>query len=290
MNIKQIRTFVTVYKERSVTRAAEALGMTQPSVSLSLKDLEAAYQTKLFEREGRGIRPTDAADHFYPDAVRFLSLYEELDAGLLNWNHAGQLRVGASISIGSCILPTLIRTFHEDYPDLKIFVTIDNSDHIQNLVLENKLDFALIEGKIHSPKLVCERFLEDELLPICSRFHPFAGRDDVSVEELKTENFLLREPNSGTRQQAEACFHELGLSVTPLWESTSTAALSNAVAEGLGISILPKRMLKDQLRTHKLVPFVVPGMNLKRNYNIIYHESKYLTDTMKDFFALTKDV
>lgn len=290
MTLKHIRIFVAVYQEESITRAAERLGMTQPATSLAIKELEEHYHTKLFERNGRGIRATQAGAHLYPDASRLLSLYEEMDQEMRNWNTAGKLRIGSSISIGSCILPQLLARFSRQFPDLDVYVKVDSSDVIEKYILENKLDFALIEGTVHSDKIKSEVFLDDELVPICSRFHPLAGATDVSLEELKNEHFLMREKNSGTRELADSNFAIKGFHIKPTWESTSTAALINAVATGLGISVLPKRMLEKQLRMHQVFSFTIKDLDLKRHYYLVYHENKFISPTMKDFFELTRSL
>lgn len=287
MTIKHIRIFVTVYQEESITRAAEQLGMTQPATSLAIRELETHYQTKLFERSGRGIRITPAGQQLYTNAARLLSLYNEMDQEMKNWNTSGKLRIGSSISIGSCIMPQLISRFSKQYPELEVYVKVDSSDVIEQNVLENKLDFALIEGAVHSDKLKSIVFLDDELIPICSRFHPLAGADDVEPEELKNEHFLMREPNSGTRQLADSNLALKSFHIEPLWESTSTSALINAVSAGLGISILPKRMLEKQLRMHQVFRFSIKGLDLKRHYSLIYHENKFISPTMQIFFDMT---
>lgn len=287
MTLKHIRIFVAVYQEESITRAAERLGMTQPATSLAVKELEEHYHTKLFERSGRGIRVTAAGKQFYTSAARLLSLYNEMDQEMKNWNTSGKLRIGSSISIGSCIMPQLISQFNKHYPELEVYVKVDSSDVIEQNVLENRLDFALIEGSVHSSKLKSQVFLDDELIPICSRFHPLAGAEEVELQQLKGEHFLLREPNSGTRQLADSSFALKNFHIEPIWESTSTAALINAVSIGLGISILPKRMLEKQLRMHQIFSFTIKDMDLKRHYSLIYHENKFISPTMQHFFDMT---
>lgn len=287
MTIKHIRIFVTVYQKESITRAAEILGMTQPATSLAIKELEEYYHTKLFERNGRGIRATQAGSQLYPNAVRLLSLYQEMDQEMQNWNTAGKLRIGSSISIGSCILPQLVSRFTQHYPELDLYVKVDSSDVIQEAILENQLDFALIEGSVHSDKIRSQIFLDDELIPVCSRFHPLADAQDVSLEELKEEPFLMREKNSGTRELADSNFAVKGFHIHPIWESTSTAALINAVSAGLGISILPKRMLEKQLRMHQIFSFSIKDIDLTRHYYLVYHENKFISPAMQDFFDMT---
>lgn len=290
MTLKHIRIFVTVYQEESITRAAEKLHMTQPATSLAIREMEEYYHTKLFERSGRGIRVTSAGTRLYPSAARLLSLYDEMDAEMKNWDTSGRLRIGSSISIGSCILPQLINRFSKKYPELELYVKVDSSDVIEQNILENHLDFALIEGSVHSEKLNSSVFLDDELVPVCSRFHPLAGAEDIELDSLKKEHFLMREPNSGTRQLADSSFALKNFQIKPAWESTSTAALINAVSIGLGISILPKRMLEKQLRMHQIASFTIRDLDLKRHYSLIYHENKFVSPTMQEFFDMLEDI
>ena len=281
---------MTVYQEESITRAAETLHMTQPATSLAIREMEEYYHTKLFERSGRGIRVTSAGTRLYPSAARLLSLYDEMDAEMKNWDTSGRLRIGSSISIGSCILPQLINRFSKKYPELELYVKVDSSDVIEQNILENHLDFALIEGSVHSEKLKSSVFLDDELVPVCSRFHPLAGAEDIELDSLKKEHFLMREPNSGTRQLADSSFALKNFQIKPTWESTSTAALINAVSIGLGISILPKRMLEKQLRMHQIASFTIRDLDLKRHYSLIYHENKFVSPTMQEFFDMLEDI
>ena len=281
---------MTVYQEESITRAAEKLHMTQPATSLAIREMEEYYHTKLFERSGRGIRVTSAGTRLYPSAARLLSLYDEMDAEMKNWDTSGRLRIGSSISIGSCILPQLINRISKKYPELELYVKVDSSDVIEQNILENHLDFALIEGSVHSEKLKSSVFLDDELVPVCSRFHPLAGAEDIELDSLKKEHFLMREPNSGTRQLADSSFALKNFQIKPTWESTSTAALINAVSIGLGISILPKRMLEKQLRMHQIASFTIHDLDLKRHYSLIYHENKFVSPTMQEFFDMLEDI
>ena len=109
--------------------------MTQPATSLAIREMEEYYHTKLFERSGRGIRVTSAGTRLYPSAARLLSLYDEMDAEMKNWDTSGRLRIGSSISIGSCILPQLINRFSKKYPELELYVKVDSSDVIEQNIL-----------------------------------------------------------------------------------------------------------------------------------------------------------
>lgn len=291
MTLKHLRIFVAIYQEESVTHAAERLSITQPAASLAMRELETYYGTKLFERYGRSIHTTEAGKKLYEYASRLVELYEEMDYEIKNWSQAGKLRIGSSISIGVCLMPEYMKKFSKLFPNANTRLIIDSSDMIETMVLENKLDFALIEGNIHSNKVVKIKFLDDELLPICGRFHPFAKRKEaISIKELQEQKFLLREPNSGTREFVESAFARHGFHVLPIWESTSTTALLNGVIAEIGISVLPKRMLESQIRHHQVVPFHIEGIDFRRQYSIIYHENKYISPLMQEFFAMVSGI
>ncbi len=291
MTLKHLRIFVMVYQEKSITHAAQRLSMTQPAVSLAVKELEQYYDTKLFERYGRSIRSTEVGKKLYEYASRLVELYEEMDYEIKNWNQVGKLRIGSSISIGVCLMPEYMKKFSKLFPEADMKLMIDSSDVIETMVLENRLDFALIEGNIHSNKIVKIKFLDDELLPICGRFHSFANRGEaITIKELQEQKFLLRESNSGTREFVESSFARHGFHVLPIWESTSTTALLNGVIAEIGISVLPKRMLESQIRHHQVVPFQIEGIDFKRQYSIIYHENKYISPLMQEFFTMISKI
>lgn len=290
MTLKHLRVFVKVYELSSITEAAKALHMTQPATSLAMRELEEEYHTKLFERSGRGIVPTGAAAHMYEYAARTVSSFEELDEEMRNWNVAGKLRLGSSISIGTCLLPEFLKKYTYRYPALDAYVRIDSSDVIERMIVENKLDFALIENSAHSGRVISESFYDDSLIAICGRFHKLADKAVVTLEDLAKERLLLREPNSGTRQLVDSTFLLHGHKVRPVWESTSTAALIQGVKNELGISILPKRMLETYIRHHEVVPLKIENIEFKRHYHIIYHENKYITEPMQAFMDMIKEL
>ncbi|MDR1699673.1 MAG: LysR family transcriptional regulator [Lachnoclostridium sp.] len=288
MTLKHIRVFVMVYQEASVTEAAGKLNMTQPAVSLAIRELEQHYGTKLFERYGRKILPSGVAKTLYEYASQLMSLYTEMDAEIMNWNIGGNLRIGCSISIGTCLVPDFMKHFKEEYPEMQTYVKIDSSDVIEEMILDNMLDFALIEGMVHSDKIKCESFLEDELVTICNKTHHLSDKVSVSLDELKEESFLLREQNSGTRELIEREFASHDIFIKPVWESTSTTAIINGVIAGHGISILPKRLLDDFIKRKQIVPLGINEINFKRFYNIIYHQKKHLMPAALDFFEIIR--
>ena len=289
LSIRNLKVFVEVCQEKNVTKAAKQLDMSQPAASLAIREMEEYTGTTLFERDGRGIRLTKAAKHFYPMVQQLLKIYSEIEYEMVKWSSTSNVHIGSSISIGACILPSIIWEYNQNYPDIEVKVSINSSEIIEQAILDGSLDIALIEGSIHSDKIVSECFLKDELVAICGMFHPLAGKTQVPLDYLRNESFLFREKNSGTRELIETVFSQKGFFIEPIWESTSTAALINAVAQGIGISILPKKMLQDQLDRHKIFSFSIDGIDLTRNYYVIYQKKRFMTAPVENFLSLVQN-
>lgn len=288
MSIKSLIIFVTVYKEESVTAAAKKLELSQPAVSAAIKELENRYHVRLFERMGRGIQKTNEAHHLYEYASHITALYQEMDSDFKKQKRPSPLRIGSSISIGTCLMPGYIKKYMETFHAPMPYIKIDSSDIIEKMLLENNLDLALIEGSIHSDKIMAEPFTKDRLVLVCSPLHPLASKGMVALEDLREEPFLLREKNSGTRELAESTLMVRDFVLKPVLESTSTTAIINGVMANLGISILPERMLTEPIGKGSLIPLKIKGIEFKREYSIIYHQNKFLNPDIINFIELIK--
>ena len=156
-------------------------------------------------------------------------------------------------------------------------------------MLENELDVALTEGIVHDANIVSEAYLEDHLSIICAADKGWQQGQSVSMEEFKKQRFLLREPGSGTREVFDRTIAQAGLSITPIWEAMSTTALVNAVINGLGIAVLPHRMILPALKHGLIVTVKVQELQFRRNFYITYHKNKFLTEAAKTFMELCRN-
>lgn len=271
------------------TKAAQTLHMTQPAVSLAIKELEEYYGVRLFDRIGRRLQITDAGQHFLQYAIHITDLFSDMETGLKDWDSKGMLRIGASITIGSQFMPNYVKVFSEMCPDIDVRVVIAQSNRLEKKLLANELDFALIEGIVHDPNLISEPYIEDFLSVICSSSSMWKQGDVITLEEFKKQRFLLREQGSGTRDLFDTVIAQAGISITPTWEAVSTTALINAVINGLGISVLPHRMISPALRNGQIITIGVKDLIFRRNFHIIYHKDKFLTNSAKQFMSLCKN-
>ena len=263
--------------------------MTQPAVSLAIKELEQYYGVHLFDRIGRRLQITDAGKHFLQYAIHISDLFSDMETGLRDWDSKGVLRIGASITIGSQFLPRYVKAFTEICPGLDVRVTVDQSERLEQKIMANELDCALIEGIAHDPNIVSEAYMEDHLSVICSRDKGWKQGQVVSIEDFQRQRFLLREIGSGTREVFDRVVEQAGIHITPVWEAMSTTALVNAVINGLGIAVLPHRMILPALRQGLVCTVKVEGLSFSRNFHIIYHKDKFLTASAKRFINLCRD-
>lgn len=154
MTLRHLHIFVSVYEHKSITKAANTLHIAQPSVSLAIKELGEYYGVQLFDRIGRGITPTEAAKHLYGYAIHIVSLFNEMEQHIKNWDNIGTLRIGASITIGTHILPELIKEYQKHNPDLRLEVIVNKSSAIEQHILDNKIDIGALG--FNSQLLMCK--------------------------------------------------------------------------------------------------------------------------------------
>ena len=184
MTLRHMKILVEVYRQNSVTKAAQALHLSQPSVSLALRELEDYYGVTLFERVGRRISPTECGREFYGYAVHVVSLMDELETRMRNWDAIGTVRIGATVTIGTYLLPELVRRYQAEFPALHVDVQVRRASQVEQLVLDNRIDLGLIETQPEHEELVAVPFSRDELQAIVPPSSPLAGRGEVTIQEL----------------------------------------------------------------------------------------------------------
>ena len=217
MTIRHMIIFRTVCENGyNSTKAAEVLHMTQPAVSLAIKELEQYYGVHLFDRIGRRLQITDAGQHFLQYAIHISDLFSDMETGLRDWDSKGVLRIGASITIGSQFLPNYVKAFSELCPGLDVRVTVEQSERLEQKILANELDCALIEGIAHDPNIVSEAYMEDHLSVICGTDNGWTQGQVISIEDFQRQRFLLREKGSGTREVFNRVVEQAGIHITPV--------------------------------------------------------------------------
>ena len=255
---------------------------------MAVKELEEYYGIRLFDRIGRRIFPTECGKEFYGYALHIVSMFEEMEKKIRNWDALGTIRIGASITIGTHILPPLLKQYQTCFPHLRTEIAINQSAAIERHVLNNTIDIGLIETQPEHPDIQSIPFMEDELQAIVNIKHSLTHSSKITLEQLAQYPILMREKGSAGREILDASFALRQISIQPLWESSSTQAIVRGVAEGLGVAVLPYLLVKKDIEEHTVaaIPLSHP---LKRTLHIIYHKSKYLTENMQAFIRLCRN-
>lgn len=288
MTLRHIKIFVAVCEYQSVTEAAAHLYLAQPSVSLAIRELEEYYGVKLFDRISRKLYLTSFGEEFLNYASHIVSLFEKMETEMKNWDSVGTLRVGSSITIGTYLMPHYALEFRKKYPKINLKVFIDNASMIEKMILANEIDFALTEGRVHSSHVVYEKFMDDELILLCAPNHPFSQKQKVSLSDLLDQDFILREKGSSTRELFDSILLSHQIEIQPIWESVSPQAIIKAVELGLGISILPYQLVKEELKKQQIFQIWVEDLSFKREYFIIHHKNKFLSKSAQLFMNLCR--
>lgn len=286
MTLRHMRIFQKIYETQSVTRAAEALHMTQPAVTRALQELEKYYGLRLFERLNRRLTVTEAGRRMYDYALHLTETFDTMEKSLRDWERQGVLRVGASVSLGCSLLPQLARTFQEEHSGVEVRVRIANGELLRRDLLENRLDLALLEGEENGADLMLTPFAAGEMALIVPPGHPLARAGGATLAQAAAYPLLLRETGSATRRFLDQLLMSRGLAVQPVWESASTQALLSAVREGLGITLVPWALARQTVLRGEAERCPVTDAELIRRRYVTWHPSKYVTGTMRAFVNL----
>ncbi|ROR30394.1 DNA-binding transcriptional LysR family regulator [Mobilisporobacter senegalensis] len=263
--------------------------MTQPAVTRVIQEIEQYYGVRLFERFNRRLSVTESGKMLYAQALHIVDSFDTVEKGLRNWDTFGILRIGASITLGNYFLPEFICHFRSLHPNIRVEVTVSNGGNLQQALLENKLDLALIEGGISESGLIMEAFTGDCLKLILPPQHPLLSKQQVFLNDLVQYDFLLREKDSAGRTFLDNVFAIHGLKVRPLWESASTQVIIKAVSQGIGISILPEILVQQDIASQTVFTREITDESFNRKHYIVWHKNKYLTQAAKDLIALCKE-
>lgn len=290
MTARHLRIFVEIYQTGSVTKAAQNLFLTQPTVTRALRETEAYYGVQLFERMNRRLKVTESGRQFYAQAVHILEALDLLEKQMRSWDTQGVLRVGATMTLGNFLMPELAAQFRCSRPQVRVQVMVSNSKNLQEALADNRLDLALIEGTVEDGNLHTEEFGGDRMVPVLPPGHPFSKREHVTLADLAGCDLLLRESGSAGRTYLDSLFAVYGMTLHPLWESASTQALLQAVHRGLGISLLPEQLVRSHIESGFVATCQLENVSLERRHVIVWHKNKHLTPSALAFIQLCRTV
>lgn len=283
ISLKQLKVFIAITQHDTLTAASEALFLSKAAVSMALSELEKQIGHSLFDRVNNRLILNQEGQKLLPFADEIIERAQGIEQ-LFDNNQAlsGQLRIGASDTIGNQIAPYLLSDFRRETSHLSQSLFISNSALICEKLVDYELDLALIEGKTLHPQLISTQFSDDEMCVVCAPNHPLARQSNVTVGELENSDWILREPGSGSRE----FFLRVIAPRIEQWQESfqlnTTEALINSVSAGLGLGCLSKLAAEPALHDGRVVELKLP-LDMKRRFWLLVHKEKYQSPLLKAF-------
>jgi DNA-binding transcriptional LysR family regulator len=290
MDVGQLRTFLTVLEHGSFSRAAEALRLGQSTVSFHIKALETAAGVTLLDRRGGGVRPTPTGRVLRRYAQRIVSLRDEALARLSaeESGQTGRLVIAASTIPGEVLLPAFLARFLEDHPRVAVTVEVSDSRRALARLLAHECDLALVGARSRDRRVVYTAFAADEVILVGRADDPATPRR-CSARDLHRLRLIVREEGSGTREAASAFLArhppENG-DPLPRLEVGSTEAAKRCVLQGVGLALLSRHAVVEELAAGRLVAVPAPGLPVRRQFHVARLRAATLSTAARELLTL----
>jgi LysR family transcriptional regulator, low CO2-responsive transcriptional regulator len=291
VSLHQLSVFGAVARHQSFTRAAEELSISQPAVSAHVRELERLYGVELFEQIGRRVRLTEAGRLLAEYTDRLLALVEESRRALdeLKGLERGHLTVGASTIPGAYFLPEVLVRVQERHPGVEMILRIADTHQVLGMLRRGEVDLAVVGESQEEDGLRRQPYRSDELVLIVSPRHRWAREGLADLADLGEAAWVLREPGSSTRENAEALLRRAGVVPRVAMEWASTEAIKKAVQAGLGVSILSAHAVELEVQNGLLAVIRHPDLRCRRQFFLVSHADRRLSPAARAFAALLEE-
>ncbi len=289
MTLHHLEVFAAVCHEKTTHAAAEKLKLSQPAVSKIIRDLEKHYDIQLFERINHRLYLTPMGQTILDHAIHILELFHHMEDDINIHRQTSHIRIGGSVSVGTCILPPLIQQFTQQPLPVSYDVTINNTSIIEQQVSDYELDLALVEGQVDNPDLIVCDVGVDQLVLVAASSHPLANQAHILPQDLEQYPFITREDGSSSRNQLEQYLLNCGLNLSCNYTCSSIEAIKQALIYTEGIAALSKMMITDEVKRGVLTILPFDNIEFHRSIRLIYHKNKYVSPAMKVFIRVLKE-
>jgi DNA-binding transcriptional LysR family regulator len=287
MNLQNLRVFLKVAELEHITRASEALNLSQPAVTKTIQSLEHEVGLDLVERQGRRIALTHAGRVLQGYAHQMFALEKEMEVALssLREIEGGEVTLASNTTAGVYLLPPIVARFRESYPQVTLHISILNSQEIIDATMNWDLDFGLVEGDPRNlpPGLKVTVFAHDLLVLVVSPRHRWCGPTPIRPEMLGANELLLREHGSGLREVIEQSLLRQGIRVQPLFTLTDNEAIKQMAMSGVGAAIVSSLSVQRELEKGDLVQVPMEGLELRPQLSLVQRTDKQLSKAAETF-------
>ncbi|GAB1717588.1 MAG: transcriptional regulator, LysR family [Nitrobacter sp.] len=286
LTLRQLQIFDAVVHQRSFTRAASALHLTQPAVSMQMRQLEEQIGVPLFDYVGKQIKPTDAGRELHRHVTLIGAKMRDLESAMEEFRGIDRGELDLTVaSTANYFMPKLIAAFCARHAKVQVRLQVSNQTHILETLSASNNDLAIMGQPAENAELVARGFLDNPLVVIASPEHPLAECRQIPLAQLGHERFITREPGSGTRNAAERHFSRHGVEFHSVMEMSSNEAIKQAVEAGLGLGILSLHTLELELGMRRLITLNVESFPIVRQWFVVHRSGKRLSAVAQSFLA-----
>ncbi|MBQ3421728.1 MAG: LysR family transcriptional regulator, partial [Romboutsia sp.] len=193
------------------------------------------------------------------------------------------LRIGATITVGSCMINNIINKVEKENKDISTIVTVNNTETLEGMLLNSELDVAIVEGVVSHKDLIAKPICTDKLIVVVGKSHKFYNRDDISILELNKEDVISREEGSGSKKIFDNILKNYNINVNVRLSSTDTQSIKNAVINGRGLAVLSSMIVEDELKKGTLRKVSLKEVTMFREISVVYHKNKFISNYLKCF-------
>lgn len=274
MTIRHLKIFIAVAETASMSAAANRLYLTQPTVSQAIRDMEDHYHVQLFDRLHKKLFITEEGRQLLELALMTVGNFDNLEFSMLRFQKRIHLRIGSSLTVGTCLMSKVISDLEREHADMDIYSFVSNTAEIEQKLLRRELDVAVVEGIIESPKLVSIPLIRDPLVLVCGKDHAFYKKNVVLSSELEGQKFAIREKGSGTRKLFEQYLSSHGIHVQTVWEANCPRTIMNAVLYNNALTVMSQRLVRHECMHQSIKIFRYENDEWDRYFKLVYLKTK----------------
>lgn len=286
MTIRHLRIFNEVAQSGKMSIAASKFFLSQPTVSQAIKELEEHYGVLLFERLSKRLYITEEGRLLLSYSQQVVEQFDYLESKMLESKKGQKLRIGSTITVGSCLINEVIREYKNVTQEVEVYSYINNTRSIEEKILNSELDIALVEGRVKSSDIISIPAVEDRLVLVCSANHSFAKKKDFAPEDLDGMDFVMREQGSGTRELFETYLDKQRVTINTSVVANCPTAIIRAVLDNNCLAVISIRLVEEEIKNGTIVVLENKDCTWNRSFNIVYHKNKFMSQSINDFIKV----
>ncbi|HIP40909.1 MAG TPA: LysR family transcriptional regulator [Campylobacterales bacterium] len=285
LTLRQMEIFLNVVREGHLTNVAKGMGLSQSAISMSIKELENILGNPLFDRINKKLILNEMGRSFDKEIAPIIKKLNDIEYEFKNTVNKGMVRVGASTTIVDYLMPPIICSYMNNYPDVKIGLKEGNTKHIVDLLKRGKIDVGFIEGRVHDPEIIKEVIGIDELVVVTTDTDL---NTECFIDTLQGRNWVLREQGSGTRDVFLDYIKDKVDHINIFLELGHTESIKSLLINHKCLTCISKIAVKNEIKDNKLIRVPLKNFECKREFLMIYHKDKYHSDLFEKFIYFTK--